>query len=111
MVFVLIKKNNTEASDCCKAVMKGRERPIQSQEPSDNGEASTALKPSPLNQKIPLNATSASFAKEKILPKLESKRMPVKLPTVPRPSERSSRKVAIVYGSYSLQISLQRMTF
>ena len=59
---------------------------------------------------MPLSAMSASFAKEEILPKLESKRMPVKVPTVPKLSERLSREVVTVYGSYSLQTLLQRMT-
>ena len=43
-----IQRDEKKHQAASEIVKKGRERPIQSQEPSNNGEASTALKPSPL---------------------------------------------------------------
>ena len=45
-----IQRDEKKHQASSEIVKKGRGRPIQSQEPSDNGEASTALKPSPLKR-------------------------------------------------------------
>ena len=46
-----IQRDEKKHQAASEIVKKGRERPIQSQEPSDNGEASTALKPSTLKRR------------------------------------------------------------